>query len=171
MKTHYFFQSAVIIFFTLIIFGCRNTRQGKHEHVLDSVAVGNMINSQSFVFIPLYVSPMSGGKSDLSSGFEITISKDSIISYLPFFGRGYSAPISPADVDYHFTSTNFTYTVLSAKKGWNISLKPKDQKSLQELYFRIFDNASASLTITSVDRSIISFTGYIKERLLSGSNK
>ena len=88
-----------------------------------------------------------------------------------FFGRGYVAPLSPSDIDFDFTSTKFTVTTMPAKKGWNISIKPKDQRSLSELYFRIFDNGSASLTITSNNRSAISYNGYITERKLKSNPK
>ena len=131
---------------------------------MDSVKVRNMIASQSFVFIPRYVNAVGVRNRDLSFGYQISVSKDTVISYLPFFGRGYIAPISPSDVDFDFTSTKFTSTTTVAKRGWNISIKPKDQRFLTELYFRIFDNANASLTITSNDRSVISYNGYITER-------
>ena len=159
------FLPAVFIFITgMIILGCSNTRKIKIDTPLDSTAVRNLIVSQSFVFIPQFVNPMNGRKRDLTPGFEISISKDTIISYLPYFGRGYIAPVSPSDVDYDFTSTKFTYTVTPARKGWNISIKPRDQTYLSELYFRIFTDASASLNITSMDRSSISYDGYITER-------
>ncbi|MEJ7674164.1 MAG: DUF4251 domain-containing protein [Chitinophagaceae bacterium] len=102
---------------------------------------------------------------------KLPVSKDTVISYLPFFGRGYIAPISPSDVDFDFTSTKFTNTTTTANRGWNVSIKPKDQTYLRELYFRIFDNASASLNITSLDRSSISFEGYITERKSKAASK
>lgn len=164
-------QAAFIFIAATIIFGCANTRHIKSDQPIDTANVKNMIDSQSFVFVPQYVNPMSGRKRYLSSGFEISISRDTIVSYLPFFGRGYIAPISPADVDFDFTSTKFTYTITPAKRGWNISIKPKDQRYLQELYFRIYDDASASLNITSIDRSSISYDGYITERKLYKEQK
>ena len=125
-----------------------------------------MVELPNFVFTPRDVNAVGVRNRDLSSGYEISISKDTIKSYLPFFGRGYIAPLSPTDVDFDFTSTKFTYIIRPARRGWVMSIKPKDQRYLQELYFRIFDNASASLTITSNDRSSISYTGYITERKL-----
>ena len=155
---------ALIVIVATSICGCSNTRKILADPPLDSVALKNMIDSQNFVFIARYVTPMTGRKRDLSTGYELSISKDSLISYLPFFGRGYTAPISPSDVDFDFTSTKFTYIVTPARNGWNISIKTKDQTFLREMYFRIFDNASASLNITSIDRSTISYDGYITRR-------
>ncbi|MEO5782732.1 MAG: DUF4251 domain-containing protein [Ginsengibacter sp.] len=169
MKIKYF----LIIAFIIIVsaFGCSNTRNAKAGQVKDSISVRNMVESQGFVFIPRYVNAVGVRNRDLSFGYEISVSKDTIKSYLPFFGRGYIAPISPTDVDFDFTSTKFTNTTKPASRGWSVSIKPKDQRYLQELYFRIFDNASASLTVTSNDRSSISYSGYITERKLKKEKK
>lgn len=148
----------------IIIFGCSNTRNINADPPLDNVTLKNMIDSQTFTFIPRYVNHMSGRRRDLSSDFDLTITKDTIISYLPFFGRGYIAHASPTDVDFDFTSTKFTYSATPSNRGWNISIKPTDQTYLRELYFRIFDNGSASLNVTSLDRSSISYEGFITKR-------
>ena len=143
------------------ISGCSNSRKIKVEAPLDSTEVRNMVDSQLFTFIPRYVNPMSGRRRALDPGYELSISKDSLISYLPYFGRGYIASISPSDVDYDFTSTSFSYDVKTTRKGWSITIKPKDQQSVQEMYFTIFDNGVANLTITSMNRSSISYDGYL----------
>jgi len=171
MKTKNILPVALIFIVTINIFGCANAHHVKTDQAMDSITVRNMVESQSFIFIPRYVNAVGVRNRDLSFGYQISVSKDTIISYMPFFGRGYIAPISPSDVDFDFTSTKFLNTTTPAKKGWNISIKPKDQRYLTELYFRIFDNASASLTVTSNDRSVISYNGYITERKLSKEKK
>lgn len=164
MKTKNILPVVFILIIAAAISGCSNTRKIISDPPLDSTAVRNMIDSQRFVFMPRYVNPMSGRRRELDPGFELSISKDSLISYLPYFGRGYIASISPSDVDYDFASTKFTYSVMPARRGWNISIKVQDQTYLRELFLRIFDNASASLTITSLDRSSISYDGYLTRR-------
>lgn len=157
--------TAIIIFIVGIsILGCSNTRKIAVEPPLDSNDVKNLVDSQSFVFIPQYINPTGFRKRDLSPGFDISISKDSIKSYLPFWGRGYIAPLSPTELDFDFTSTKFTYAVRPDRRGWIVSVKPTDQSYLRELFFRIFDNASASLIVSSIDRSSITYDGYITRR-------
>ena len=153
---------SVLIIVALI--ACTGSRKLQNQIALDAASVKSMVDNKDFIFVAESVSPMSGRRRELSSGYQISISKDSIISHLPFFGRGYTAPISPADVDFDFTATKFTYTTAAASKGWTISIKPVDQNYLQELYFRIFDNGSAYLNITSINRSSIAYNGYITER-------
>ena len=170
MKVKNICTTAFTVMAVAFILGCSNTRILNDDQLTDSLAVKNIIDSQHFVFIPRYVNPMGFRRRELTPGFELSISKDSLISYLPFFGRGYTAPISPADVDFDFTSTNFTYSVKPGK-GWNISIKPKDQMYLQETYLRVFENGSASLNVISINRSSISYDGYITRRKVNNNSK
>ncbi len=157
-----FFYSLVITAF--IFLGCSGSRQTQADVTPDAATVKSMVENKNFVFVARSVSPMTSRRRELTSGYQISILKDSIISYLPFFGRGYTAPVSPADIDFDFTSTKFSYATTPAKNGWNILIKPTDQKYLQKLYFRVFENGTASLIISSIDRSSISYSGYIKEK-------
>lgn len=158
------------IILAAVIAACSNSRNTKTDQSMDSVSVRDLIRAQNFVFIPRYVIPMTGRRRELTEGYELSISKDSLISYLPFFGRGYTAPISPSDVDFDFTSVNFTYTVTPGN-GWKISIKPRDQMYLQEMFLRIFENGSASLNIISINRSSISYDGQIARRIMKSAKR
>ncbi len=158
-----YISKSFLIITVIITFGCSSSHV-KVQPPLDSTELKNLIESKDFVFIARYVNPMSGRRRDLTTGYQLSVSKDTLISYLPYFGRGFIAPVSPADVDYDFTSTKFIYTVTPARNGWNISIKISDQTYLRDMHFRIFENASASLNITSMDRSSISYDGYIARR-------
>jgi len=164
MKVKKFLPAIVILIIAAIIVSCSGTRNIKADQPLDGTAIKNMMDSTSFIFIPRFVTPWNGRRRDLTPGYEISVSKDTIKSYLPFFGRGYTAPVSPADVDFDFTSTKFSYKVTPARRGWNISVKTQDQTSFKELYFRVFDDGTGSLNITSMDRSSVSYDGYITRR-------
>ena len=128
-----------------------------------SVSIKNMIDTKNFVFVPQTVLPLRGNTRTLTSYYDIRISGDSIISYLPYFGQAYSAPLDPANSGLDFTSTKFTYTVTPAKKGWDVIIKLQDKMDVSELSFRIFDNGSASLNVTNINRDAISFEGNIKK--------
>ena len=137
----------------------------KEKQAAKIAATKNLIDSQNFVFVADYVSPMGRGRRPLTSRYEVIVSKDTVISYLPYFGRAYSVPYNSTNIGFDFTSTNFDYNITTRKKGgWDILIKPKDQNDNQQLSFQIFNNGSASLNITSANRSPISYQGYITER-------
>ena len=89
----------------------------KDKQTAKMIATKDMIDSQNFIFVPRTVSPLRGGIRELTSYYDLEVSKDSIISYLPYFGRAYTAPLNPSEVGVNFTSTNFEYKVAPGKKG------------------------------------------------------
>jgi Domain of unknown function (DUF4251) len=123
---------------------------------------GSKISGKHFVFKAQTVTPTSGRLRQLTSDYDVKVSGDSLIVYLPYFGRAYSAPINSTDVGINFTSVNFDYNASPRKKkGWDLVIKPKDASGVQDLSFTIFDNGSASLRVNSVNRQPISFNGYL----------
>src|SRR5205823_2822913 len=81
----------------------------------------NRVESKDFVFEAQSVSPMGGGMRQLTSSYDLIVSKDTIISNLPYFGRAYTAPVNPSEGGINFTSTNFEYTVKGKRKGgWDV---------------------------------------------------
>ena len=124
--------------------------------------IKNMIDSQNFVFVPNTMIPMRGGSKTLTSYYQLAVSKDSLVSYLPFIGRAYNAPILPDENGFDFTSTSFDYKIKNHKKsGWDITIKPKDHVNVQQFILRVFDNGSASLNVISLNRDPVSYSGYV----------
>ena len=123
-----------------------------------------MVDSQHFVFVAQSASPLRGSFRNLTSQYDVTVSNDTMESYLPYFGRAYTAPITPSESGLNFTSTNFSYEVTPGKKNaWVVSIKPKDRQDVQQYLFTIYDNGSANLNVTSVSRDAIYFLGYIQK--------
>ena len=123
-----------------------------------------LIESKNFVFKAESVNPNRGRFRQLTSEYDLVVAVDTVVAFLPYFGRAYSAPISPSDGGIKFTSSDFEYKVEKRKKrGWDVFIKPKDVNDSQELYLTIFENNKATLRVNSVNRESISFNGYIRE--------
>lgn len=128
----------------------------------DAAAVKAMVEARNYVFVTDQAIPQSGRNMYLTGGYDLTIKTDSVIAYLPYFGRAYTAPVNPAEGGIKFTSTNFNYTLVKQKKhSWEIQIKPRDASDVTELYLTIQDNGSASLRVNSINRQSISFRGYV----------
>src|SRR5687768_16558096 len=72
----------------------------------DPAKVRAMVESKNFVFKADYVNPQTGRSRNLTSEYDLTIKPGEVISYLPYFGRAYSAPIN-SEGGIKFTSTDF----------------------------------------------------------------
>ncbi|MES1219768.1 MAG: DUF4251 domain-containing protein [Bacteroidota bacterium] len=129
----------------------------------DVAVIKEMIESKNFIFKAQSAAPQTGGTRFLTSTYDLTVNPDKVISYLPYFGRAYSAPINPSDGGIKFTSTDFRYETKKIKKGWDITIIPKDAADVQKLYLTVFDNGSASLRVNNTNRQGISFNGYVEK--------
>lgn len=54
---------------------------------LTSTEVKQMLNAKHFSFEPITMIPQAGATKQLTSEFFLKVSGDSLISYLPYFGR------------------------------------------------------------------------------------
>lgn len=151
----------ILVFFLAALTFCACTT-GKSVSKMEAGNIEQALNERQFTFVAERASPIRGRTRYLTSSYDVRVTPDSLISFLPYFGRSYTAPIDPSQVFTQFTSTDFAYESKPAKsKQWNISLRPRDAGDIQELSFTIFDNATATLTVLSVSHSPINYQGYI----------
>lgn len=162
MTTHHSILKTGLLALILIV-AIIPVSQAQNSKNNKQAIIKNMVDSQSFVFVPNTMIPLRGGSKTLTSFYQLAVSKDSLVSYLPFIGRAYNAPL-PGENEFDFTSTSFDYKIKDHKKsGWDITIKPKDHVNVQQFFLRIFDNGSASLNVTSLNRDPVSYSGHITE--------
>ena len=116
----------------------------------------------TLIFVPQTVYPLGMAVRQATSGFELRISKDTINSYLPYFGRAYNADYDSRDGGAQFISSDFNYTESTNKKGErNITIKPKDNKDVREVRITIYGDGYAYVQLTFNQRQSIRYRGQI----------
>lgn len=145
----------------------QNKRAQKKQQKIN--AVKKMVDNQNYVFMAQFANPMGWRTINLNYNYNVVVSKDSIDSYLPYYGRAYVAPYNPTDpseTGIQFKSKQFDYQAsVSKKSGWAITVVPHDVKETRKFIFNISDEGFATLSVTSNNRQSISFNGYITENL------
>jgi hypothetical protein len=138
------------------------TKTNKKEAKL--AAVKQKVDTRHYTFNADYVLPMRGGARQLTTEYDLRVTPDSVISFLPYFGQAYlDVPYNPTDGGIKFTSTKFEYKVDERKKGgWEITINPKDVKNIQRLVIDISTDGYASLSVTSTNKDFISYNGALK---------
>ncbi|MBS1529349.1 MAG: DUF4251 domain-containing protein [Bacteroidetes bacterium] len=136
----------------------------KDKKTNKEATIKHNIEAKHYTFVADYATPLRGGQKQLTSPYDLRVTPDSVISFLPYFGRAYfDVPYNPTDNGIKFTSTKFTYNAVQKKNGgWEITINPKDVKNLERLILYISRDGYASLSVTSVSRDFISFDGYLK---------
>src|SRR5438132_1089272 len=109
----------------------------------------NLITSKTYVFEPRTVIPSGGPTRQLNYNYELSLKGDTLVSYLPYFGRSYVANFSgegPMD----FRSTSFEYELTDRKKGgWEIIMLPRDTRETRQMRLTVTESGFATLSVTS----------------------
>jgi hypothetical protein len=129
--------------------------------------IKNLVESKNYVFQATYMYPNGGGQRYLTSPYDVTVSRDTVESFLPYFGVVYSGAGygSSSDNGVKFTSTKFNYTADVQKDGsYRISIKPSDTNGTTQMLLDVYPNGNANLSVISLNRERIRYDGYIKER-------
>lgn len=150
----------------------------------DKATTAKIVNEKNYIFvatsaIPLNVTevskvlnrmsgPPTGGTINLSTdNYDLRITPDSVISYLPFYGRAFNGTAYGGNNDesgYKFTSTKFTYeTKKGRKKGWDVTIQTNDVKDNVRMNLSISEGGYATLNVVSMNKQSITFNGYLKE--------
>ena len=125
-------------------------------------AIKALVDSGNYVFHAQAAISMSGRTRQLDAGYMVTITKGKITADLPYFGDAYSAPMDPTESGIQMTSTVFDYSVKPRKKdGWNVMIKPKDDKQVQQIALTISSAGYISAQVVSRNRQPITFNGII----------
>ena len=94
-------------------------------------AVMKLIESENYKIDVNTAMPMRGRSIPLTSSYSLTIRNDSVISYLPYYGRAYSIPYGGGD-GLNFKTILKEYNVEMDKKGDNL-VYDSEKKVLQML--------------------------------------
>lgn len=154
--------SVCLISLIVLISACKSPKETAGS-ATPGADVPSAIKAKRYVFQARNAIPTGGRNRQLSSGYTLEVTGDTLVAYLPYFGRAYTAPIDPSKGGIQFTSVNFDYTEQERSKGgWNIRIKPTDNREVRDFYLTISANGYGTLQVNSINRQPISFTGIIE---------
>ena len=127
-------------------------------------AVKDKIENQTYTFNADFAYPLHGGQRYLTPYYDLRLTKDSVIAYLPYFGQVYmDASLNPDDAGIKFSTVKFSYKIEPTKKGgWHITIIPGNVKYVDKMLLDVYSNGSSSLQVMSNFRDEIRFEGEIK---------
>lgn len=162
MKKVFYFLFAVILFVNGYTIPCnaQNKKTAKIEKYNKlAKQVKDSINNRHFTVNVNMAYPQSHRAINLTSMYSVRISGDSIISYLPYYGRAYNVPYGGGKA-LNFTGKIYNYTAVRNKKNMTrITLNVKTDEDTYKYSLEIFDNGSTSIDVSSNQRQYISFSG------------
>jgi hypothetical protein len=145
----------------------------------DKATTIKILDAQQYVFVATSASPLNasdinqvltrmpgytGGAGNIiltGSNYDLSVTPDSVVAYLPYYGRSYTPKMGGIDEGgIKFKSKKFSYKKTARKKGgWIITIIPKDVKDNYSLTLTTTESGYASLTVTNNTQQPITFSG------------
>lgn len=122
----------------------------------------SMIESGTFVFKATTANPMGSSTINLTTEYDVKVTKDSLYSYLPYYGRAYIASYGGTDSPMVFDSKFESINIEETKKGYTVKVITRNESDRLEYNFHISETGSATLNVTSTNRQSISYFGNLK---------
>lgn len=161
MKNLFMLVFSILLTGTLFV-SC-GTSKTLAEKEQEALLIKEKVESFDFRF-NAKIALADGRTKFLNHSYNVTVSKDSVIAFLPFYGRMYSPPMDPSEIGIKFVSTDFEYKVTAGKRRgtWNVFIKTSDTDRTISLWMNVSDNGTAQLSVTDPNRSPVSFEGNIE---------
>jgi hypothetical protein len=141
----------------------KSKKQLKEEKKIElRKEVEQLVNSKEFIFLATTAFP-SGMRSvnlSVNSNF-VKYHPASIESYMPYYGRVYSAAPYSSDNGLKFKGEPTEFKVETGKKNHSVTAVVKGETDNFTLNLTVSFDGSASLSIISNNRSTISYNGQI----------
>ena len=159
-------KSIPALFFLILAIGLGHTQAQESEkeqkQAAQLAALKSVLESKRYMFVAQSATPMSGRPRQLTSTYDIQVRNDSLIAYLPYFGKTYAYEYGSSNGGIDFKTTKFDYEKKDAKKGgWDITITPKDVRNVSKIIMRVTDSGYCTVQVNSNTRQSISFYGYI----------
>ncbi|WP_447640762.1 MULTISPECIES: DUF4251 domain-containing protein [Chitinophagaceae] len=157
--------SAILVL--VILYSCNSAKTAQRTKAnQDSIAA--WWQNKNFAFHATNAQPMSGRNINLTSDYTLEMRNDSIIAWLPYFGRSFVAPTNPMDGGIKFATNNYTVKDEKfEKKMYKMTITPKglpafeNTKDVQQMWLSVGIDGYGTLQIQSLNQTPISYYGYL----------
>lgn len=157
MKTKFFLLIGLLVFAGMV-WSQDEDRQSKV--VVKEAKVKKVVDSGHFQVVMNQAHPMGGRMISLTPEYTLTLAKDSAISYLPYFGRAYSASLnSEGGIKFAEPMQDKKASFNAKKENYTLSFKAQAEEDTYRFFITIWLNGSVTVSVTSNNRQPIDFSG------------
>lgn len=153
--------SVILIAFIATSFSFAQSEPEKKENAINQLK--EVVDSKEYKINVNMAHPRRGRTVPLTSNYSLEIKNDSVISYLPYYGRAYSIPYGGGD-GLRFAAPISDYSVSYNKKGRaRISVTTRTSEDSFKFNIEIYPGGSANFDVNMQNRESIRFTGKLEE--------
>lgn len=146
----------------VMLSGCATAEERAARAVEQAKAVKAALQERNYQIAVNRMYPSRGASKIVSSGYSVEVRNDSLISYLPYFGRAYDVPYGGGN-GLNFSAPIRNYKESQTKSDLrHIEIDVKNDEDTYLYTLDIFDNGSADINVRSRQREPISFSGQME---------
>ena len=156
----HYLSSLVLLFLSVVLLcGCATAEERAARAALQAAKVKKALSEKRFMINVDYMYPLSGTPKHLSYGYSLEVRNDSLISYLPYFGRAFNVPYGGGKA-LNFSERIGSYHEQEKGNGQrHIEIGVRNEEDTYTYYIDVFDNGSSSIDVQARECDAISFSG------------
>ena len=132
------------------------------ERAEKALAVERALASRHYVVDVQMMYPRRGRAVNVTSNYSLEIKGDTVVSYLPYFGRAYSIPYGGGKV-FNFSAPIISYESARDRKGKTyVRLVTDNEEDVITFQLEIFDNGQTTIDVQAREREPITYSGELE---------
>ena len=132
------------------------------ERAQKALAVEKALASRRYVVDVRMMYPRRGRAVNVSSNYSLEVKGDTVVSYLPYFGRAYSVPYDGGKA-LNFSAPISSYESARDEKGRTyVKLVTDNEEDVITFQLEIFDNGQATIDVQAREREPITYSGELE---------
>lgn len=157
--------SYLSLFFSLAMIslsGCATSEEKAAQMAELSANVTNALNNRDYTIAIDRMYPMRGSSRHISFGYSVEVRNDTLISYLPYFGRAYNVPYGGGK-GLNFSAPISSYQEYMKRNGLrHIEIGVTNEEDTYIYTIDVFDNGNSSVEVRARQRERISYSGNVE---------
>ena len=142
--------------------GCATVEEKAARAAEQAAKVNKALKERKYKIDVERMYSMRGGSKTLSYGYSVEVRNDSLISYLPYFGRAYSVPYGGGK-GLTFSERIGSYQEYQKGNGLrHIEIGLRNDEDTYLYTIEVYENGTSSISVQSRQRENISYSGEMR---------
>ena len=143
----------------VLMAACATSAERAERDAQMALAVNQALESRHYKVSVQSMHPRRGRMVNVTSDYSLEVLGDTLVSYLPYFGRAYNIPFNGGK-GMNFTAPILRYEMQKDAKGRSYVMLVTDNKEDVLTYrLEIFSNGRTSIFVNAREREPISYEG------------
>ena len=156
------FLFVFLILAAILLNGCATSEERVAQMAELSAKVTNALNNRDYKIVIDRMYPMKGSSRHVSYGYSVEVRNDTLISYLPYFGRAFNVPYG-GGMGLNFSALISSYQEFMKRNGQrHIEIGVTNDEDTYFYTIEVFDNGCSSVDVRARQRERISYSGNVE---------